>query len=147
MNIQFGCGGNILEGWKNHDSDVDITKPLPYPNESAHAILIEHCLEHVSGPDGFRFMKEAHRILVPGGILRICVPDITRPGISADHAADLIVNHGHLMVYTQQNLEHMLWVAGFGTVTVTGRSHADGHWRVIGVEKDDIETLRVEAIK
>lgn len=146
MKIQFGCGGNRLPGWKNHDQDVDITKPLPYAADVATFVFIEHCLEHVNGADGFRFMEEAHRILKPGGVLRICVPHLDRVRDVA-HCRDLIVGHGHQMVYCWENICTMLQIAGFDTVTQTGRAECDSHHKVIGEAKDDLETLRVEARK
>lgn len=145
MKLNLGCGGNILEGWSNHDADVDITKPLPWKDNIADFILIEHCLEHVTGPEGFRFMKEAHRVLKPGGVLRICVPQLRY--VDNRKREDLIVNHGHLMVYCPDNLTFMLAAAGFPTVEDTKRKDCDGHWKVIGMELDTAETLRIEATK
>lgn len=146
MKVQFGCGGNRLAGWQNHDSEVDITKRLPYKDAVATFVFIEHCLEHVNGANGFRFMEEAYRILKPDGVLRICVPHLDRIQDVA-HCRDLIVGHGHEMVYNLSNLVTMLQIAGFATVTETGRAECDSHHKVIGVAKDDLETLRVEATK
>jgi predicted SAM-dependent methyltransferase len=146
MKVQFGAGGNILQGWKNHDRDVDITKPLPYRDGTVDFILIEHCLEHVNCSDGFRFMEEALRILRPGGTLRVCVPMLERIQEVA-HCRDLIVNHGHQVIYSRETLINALQIAGFETVTETDRADCDGHWRQIGEDKDALETLRVEARK
>lgn len=144
--IQFGCGGNRLPGFENHDSETDITKPLPYPDGVADFVFCEHCLEHVNGAKGFLFMEECHRILKPGGVLRLCVPHLDRISDIA-HCRDLIVGHGHEMVFNESNLITMLQIAGFDSVTITGRAECDSHWKVIGEAKDDLETLRVEARK
>jgi SAM-dependent methyltransferase len=146
MKINFGAGGNILVGWKNHDAEVNICGHLPYADGVADFILIEHCVEHVSAPDGFRFMEEAHRILNPGGVLRICVPHLGRI-VDRAHCRDLIVGNGHLVVFNLPLLVTLLQLAGFETVNETGRKPCDGHWRVIGEDRDDLETLRVEAHK
>jgi len=46
---------------------------LPFPDESIESIVSHHFMEHVG--DGFiPLMDECHRILKPGGILRIIVP-------------------------------------------------------------------------
>lgn len=147
MKLNLGCGGNILAGWENHDSDVDITKPLPYPDNSAEFILAEHVVEHTTGPEGFRFMREAHRVLEPGGTLRICVPELAR--LDNPKRADIICNHGHLMVYCWESLFLMLQAAGFSPNKIVGteRKECDGHWKVIGEPLDTAETLRVEATK
>ena len=144
--LNLGAGENkLLPPWSNHDRDMDITQPLPVPAHSIEEILIEHCLEHVSGPQAFRFLKEAFRVLKPGGLIRICVPELER--LSRDAREDIIVNHGHLHIYDLKVLTQYLETAGFTSVTRTDRREIDGHWKVIGLEKDDLETLRVEAIK
>lgn len=146
--LNIGCGGNILEGFQNHDLDVDICKPLPWENDSVDFILAEHVFEHVPGPDAFRFLKECRRILKPGGVLRLCVPVIDRErGLTKAAKEDLIVNHGHLCAYTEELLIELVSVAGFIASNVTKRKDCDGHHRVIGVEKDDLETFRLEATK
>lgn len=147
MKLNVGCGGNILEGWRNHDADMDITKPLPFPDNSVEFILAEHVIEHTSGPDSFRFMCEAYRILKPGGVLRICVPELAR--LNNAKRADIICNHGHLQIFCQENLTLMLQAAGFAPEKIvrTGRKEIDGHHLVIGIELDTAETLRMEATK
>lgn len=77
--VQFGSGGNILEGWKNlQEHDADITKPLEFADNSVDYILAEHVVEHVSHQDAWRFFKEALRILKKEGVLRVVVPDILK---------------------------------------------------------------------
>lgn len=147
MKLNVGCGGNILEGWRNHDADMDITKPLPLADNSVEFILAEHVVEHTSGPDSFRFMREAYRILQPGGTLRLCVPELAR--LDNAKRADIICNHGHLQVFCEENLTLMLQAAGFSPEKIvrTGRKEIDGHWKVIGEPLDSAETLRMEATK
>lgn len=144
--VNLGCGGNILDGFENRDADVDISKPLPWDDNSVDFILIEHVWEHISGPDALRCLDECYRILKPGGVLRLCVPIITSK-LAKEHARDLILGHGHLAAYTAELVRHFLWLAGFERCYDTSRNEVDGHWRVIGIEKDDLETFRVEAIK
>jgi SAM-dependent methyltransferase len=145
VRIQFGCGGNRLDGFRNHDRDADITKPLPYGDAVADFVFIEHCLEHVTGPQAFGFLLEAHRILEPGGTLRICVPELAR--LTNEKRRDIICNHGHLLVFCEENLRLMLEAAGFSQIAKTVRSDIDSHWKVIGRELDDAETLRMEGVK
>lgn len=146
MKIQFCAGGNNLDGFENRDQDANINDPLPYLDESAEFILIEHGLEHTDTPHGFLFMRECHRILKPGGILRICVPTL-KSTMSREHVSDLILGHGHQAVYNFQNLDMMLRAAGFNAIVITDRKDCDSHWKTIGRDKDDLETLRVEAEK
>ena len=148
VKVNLGCGSNILEGFDNRDSDVNITQRLPYLDNSVDFILIEHCLEHVNCADGLKFLDEAYRILKKGGVLRVCVPVLYLiiPH-NRNHARDLCLGHGHQNLYTQESLGQMLWCAGFEAWVATVRAECDGHWKVIGAEKDHMETLRIEATK
>lgn len=144
--INLGCGTNQLPApWRNYDLDLDITNPLPFATDSVDFILIEHCLEHVNSAHGMRFMIEAHRVLKSAGTLRICVPQLIR--LSHAKRRDICINHGHEMVYCWENISLMLAAAGFSHVHSTDAKEIDGHWKVIGREADEQETLRVEAIK
>jgi len=49
---------------------------LPLPSGSTLAIYASHTFEHVSVFRIQRVLTECHRILAPGGILRIVVPDV-----------------------------------------------------------------------
>jgi hypothetical protein len=148
MKLNLCCGSNILDGFDNHDSDLNISTPLPMPDNSVEFILIERGLEHVGPHEGFNFLREAYRVLSAGGVLRVCVPTLAKIE-DREHAASLILGHGHQMVFSQGNLKAMLWAAGFdySRMVVTGRWPMDGHWKVIGRDKDDLETLRLTATK
>jgi len=54
----------------------DLTKPFPWATGSADAVYSSHTLEHLSREDGRRFLRECHRVLRPGGRIRIVVPDL-----------------------------------------------------------------------
>lgn len=145
--IQLCCGTNKLPPpWENYDREVDLTKiPFPFPSECADMVFIEHGLEHFTGPQGFRIMEEAYRILRPGGTFRVCVPQLLH--LERGKAKDIVLNHGHLMVYCHENLRLMLKTAGFFSVEETPRADIDSHHKVIGMLQDHLETLRMEAMK
>lgn len=147
MKINFGCGGNKIPNWINHDIEVPIDKPLPYPSECAEYIHAGHVVEHISHIKALDFLIECHRILKPGGIVRICIPVLDR--LSRDHARDIIRNHGHEAAYSSELIKYILFAAGFEkpNIRAVSRSELDGHFRVIGLEKDDLETSRWEATK
>jgi SAM-dependent methyltransferase len=54
----------------------DLRRPLPWADDSASAIYSSHTLEHLSRDDGARFLRECSRVLAPGGVIRIVVPDL-----------------------------------------------------------------------
>lgn len=54
----------------------DLRRALPWPDASAGAIYSSHTLEHLDREEGERFLRECARVLAPGGVLRIVVPDL-----------------------------------------------------------------------
>jgi len=54
----------------------DLRKPLPWPNGSISAIYASHLLEHLYREEAVRLLKECLRVLEPGGVMRVVVPDL-----------------------------------------------------------------------
>lgn len=54
----------------------DLRRPFPWPDASALAVYSSHTLEHLSKEDGEHFLRECARVLAPGGVVRIVVPDL-----------------------------------------------------------------------
>jgi predicted SAM-dependent methyltransferase len=81
--LDIGCGPNTHEEFVNVDYlwhpkvDVcwDITKGIPFGSKSMKGIFTEHCLEHFPLWQTSVILKECLRVLEPGGVLRIVVPD------------------------------------------------------------------------
>jgi predicted SAM-dependent methyltransferase len=145
LRLNLGCGQNILDGWRNSDDDIRTVLSTVQTN-TVDFILVEHVCEHTTAPEMLRFFDECRRVMRDGATLRICVPE---PKISMEmwHLRDLILGHGHQQVLKLHSLTVGLYAAGFVNVVQSDRKECDGHWRVIGIEKDDLESLRVEAIK
>jgi predicted SAM-dependent methyltransferase len=82
--LNLGCGKHFHPVWTNVDFSAagpgvlkhDLRKPLPFPDGSCAVVYHSHLLEHFSRPLAPRFLKECHRLLEPGGILRVVVPDL-----------------------------------------------------------------------
>lgn len=148
LKIEFGSNGRKLAGWMNTDIDTcDITKPLPFDNESAEFCYTSHTPEHVNCADCMRFFCEVHRILIPNGVFRVIVPALSDK-MSQDHVKDLCTGHGHQMVFNWSILHNMLRAAGFTKIKMVSKNKLlDVHDKTIGEAKDDLESLRVEAIK
>jgi predicted SAM-dependent methyltransferase len=58
-----------------HITICDPNKPLPYSDDSVACIYAGEVWEHFEYADGVRLTRECCRILAPGGVLRVCVPD------------------------------------------------------------------------
>jgi SAM-dependent methyltransferase len=53
----------------------DLTKPLPFQTSSIGFIYASHVLEHLYLADAQRLLLECRRVLRPGGVIRLVVPD------------------------------------------------------------------------
>lgn len=86
MKLHLGCGTKKLEGWINIDSvpacqpDLihDLTKPLPYQDESVEAVLAEDLLEHFDKYMRFIVFYEWVRVLKVGGTVTVQVPNFKK---------------------------------------------------------------------
>jgi len=67
---------NIEWNKKNKIIYSDVTKKIPLKNNSVECIYTSHMLEHLSRDEVVKFLKEALRVLEPGGVLRVSVPDL-----------------------------------------------------------------------
>lgn len=97
MKVQYGANDNLLPGWVNFrsEADGDITKPLQFPDNSVDFVFTEHCQEHVTPAEGWFFLLEVFRILKPGGVYRVIVPDVAKIQELADeHYLSLITEAG-----------------------------------------------------
>ena len=54
----------------------DLTKPLPFKENSVAVIYGAHVLEHLYLADAQRLLAECLRVLRPGGVIRMVVPDL-----------------------------------------------------------------------
>ncbi len=53
----------------------DLLKPLPYADDSVSCIYSGELWEHFRYGDAARLTRECFRVLAPGGVFRLCVPD------------------------------------------------------------------------
>lgn len=60
----------------NPDLQTDVRQGLPFPDGSVNFIFVEHFIEHLTRDEGIFFLKEAYRVLKPGGVCRIATPNL-----------------------------------------------------------------------
>lgn len=82
--LNLGCGKRHHPAWTNVDfksdgPDViahDLSKGLPFSDESFEAIYHSHLLEHFSKNYAPVFLNDCFRVIKPGGFIRVVVPDL-----------------------------------------------------------------------
>ena len=84
--LNLGCGNRYVESeaWLNVDFAVrhprvlaiDLRKKLPFHENYFDLVYHSHVLEHFTCTDAKNLLDECYRILKPGGIIRIVVPDL-----------------------------------------------------------------------
>jgi predicted SAM-dependent methyltransferase len=141
LRLHLGSGGQRPAGWVNvdlvgMDADLywDLTRPLPFDHGVAEAVFLEHVLEHFALAQVLDMLAEARRLLAPGGIVRVGVPDFGRylESYAGDHAfieqerpgrptallavGEVAQAHGHRSVWDAETLELALAEAGFEQV-------------------------------
>jgi predicted SAM-dependent methyltransferase len=129
------------------DLRLDLRRRWPFRSGSAEIVFGEHVFEHLRWPVETRhFLAEAHRVLAPGGVLRLSVPDAARhvmayvtrdaafatqfgpflpPGAST--ACDALNHHfrqfgEHHFAYDAETLADRLVAAGFRDPAVVASS-------------------------
>lgn len=82
--LNIGCGSTFHTAWRNLDlvpadrqiEAFDISRGLPCRDASLDAVYHSHVLEHLDVEEGRRLIGECFRVLRPGGVLRVVVPDL-----------------------------------------------------------------------
>jgi SAM-dependent methyltransferase len=82
--VNLGCGGHFHPDWMNLDFVArppnvlqhDLRARLPFDDVSFEVVYHSHVLEHFPRSFAPQFLQECRRVLIPGGILRVVVPDL-----------------------------------------------------------------------
>lgn len=134
---------------------LDISQPLPFADAAVGWVYAEHLIEHVPLPVAVRWLREVHRILVPGGRLRLTTPDLGKyvegylagekffarhrrrvdlgigvappmPARNAFMFNQIFYLYGHKWLYDQAELEYVLTQAGFEPAAIEPCSYRCG---------------------
>jgi predicted SAM-dependent methyltransferase len=108
--------GFLAEGhmtkWPDNVKVHDVRKGLPVQPASVEAIYSSHMLEHIYFDEANAVLRECHRALRGGGVLRLALPDGVR-------TADLAAADG--MAYNRELNAHPL-------TAPTGRARVTAMW-------------------
>lgn len=82
--INLGCGHWKFDGWINVDLDRDcrpdvcsnLAAALPFRDACADYLHTEDFIDQLELAQASAFLRECHRILKPGGVLRVLTPDV-----------------------------------------------------------------------
>ena len=171
LHLHLGSGGEHKDGWTNVDLAGDpvevawnLARPLPFADGSAAAVFHEHLLEHLPLAAGARLLAECLRVLRPGGLIRVGVPDAGR--LARSYAGDgeylerlhpgrptrmlalqeLFYWHRHLTMFDAETLAFLLEEAGFEHPVERGFGET-ALAAAPDTERRRAETLYMEAVK
>jgi SAM-dependent methyltransferase len=174
--LNWGCGAAGEPGWINSDLkegpgvdiSCDIREGLPIDGDSIDYAVSIHALPEIPFADLVAVLRELRRVLKPGGILRLGLPDLLK-GIAAFERADrsyfLVPDEdaaslgGKLAVqltwygysrslFTPDHIEELLLRAGFVAVEHVGFGETRSrHAAIVDLDNREAESLFVEATK
>jgi predicted SAM-dependent methyltransferase len=153
----------------------DVLRGLPLPDRSCSVVYASHVLEHLHRADeAVSFLRELRRVLQPGGVLRLAVPDLRilireyldradadafaaslhmvpqrarsgLPGLIGLLTSD---RTWHRWIYDEQSLTHLLCDQGFSKIRVleAGETSIPDHG-ALNLRERAWESLYVEAQK
>jgi predicted SAM-dependent methyltransferase len=178
IRLHLGCGAREIPNFVHIDimdaAHVDICHKvdnLPFPDNTASLIYVSHVLEHFGRFEVEGVLQEWRRVLVPGGVLRLAVPDFaavvemySTEGLN-DGLSGLmgLVCGGqrnpydfHKIIFDEPFLTHLLHKVGFSEVRrwdwrTTEHAHIDDFSQAylphMDKENGKLMSLNLEAVK
>lgn len=150
--LQIGGGWSRLVGWLNTDIELvpdvmrmDATQRFPFADGTFYYVYTEHMIEHVSYQDAMSMLRECHRVMQEGGVIRVVTPDLAAivglyrnelcanqqkyllwfcqtlvsqgcPVSAASAINAMFRQWGHQFIYDEETLTHSMRAAGFKSI-------------------------------
>jgi SAM-dependent methyltransferase len=173
--LNWGCGQSPAPGWINSDLKevpgilvADIREGLPLESDSIDYAVSIHALPELSYPEIVPALRELRRVLKPGGVLRLALPDLDK-GVDAYRRGDSeyfavpddemrslggklvaqLVWYGYSRtLFVSSFVEEVLGKSGFTSVEhLTFRQTASRFPEIVELDNRPHESLFVEAVK
>lgn len=171
--LNLGCGSVVVDGWENLDLELhdgatqgDVRGVLPYDDEVFDYVVANHSLSDLTHHELVPALREIRRLLRPGGVLRILVPDLIGalrawerqdagwfplgddlPSID-ERLCTFVPWFGTVgSVWTQGYATELLRAAGYRTATVCrhGRTVLCDTPEIADLDDRETQALRIEA--
>jgi predicted SAM-dependent methyltransferase len=149
--LHIGGGWHRLDGWLNTDIELipdvmrmDATQRFPFADRTFYFVYTEHMIEHVAYQKAVYMLRECHRVMQEGGVIRVVTPDLAAivglyggklcadqqeylswfcqtfaqecppSPVSAINA--MFRQWGHQFIYDEKTLADSMLAAGFGSI-------------------------------
>lgn len=174
--LNWGCNTDTPEGWINSDMkegpgidiSCDIRRGLPLDADSIDYVVSIHALPEVPYDDLLPVLRELRRVLKPGGVLRLALPDLDKGirayqsnnrdyflvpdedarSIGAKFVTQMIWYGYSRTLFTHDFIAELLHKAGFGRVDRCAfRQTRSPHPGIVELDNRERESLFVEAVK
>ncbi len=174
--LNWGCDRHTRPGWINSDLkegpgidlSCDIRQGLPLDTDSIDYAVSIHALPEVPYAEIIPVLQELRRVLKPGGVLRLALPDVLK-GVRAYERGDRdyflvpdedakslgaklvtqLMWYGYIRtLFTSDFIEEWLLKAGFVRVEHCAyRETRSEHAEIVDLDNREAESLFVEAVK
>jgi len=147
MKLNIGCGREYRRGWVNTDISRDTkadayfdvgTETIPASDESVSEILISGVLEQIAKNEHLiHAMNECHRVLKPGSIMTVIVPN-ARYAIAHQDPMDI-------RKFTKETFSYFL--LGARQHDLYGKVYGFKGWSDINIEENERHILTITMTK
>ena len=174
--LNFGCGHRGEPGWINCDRKThrtievscDVLEGIPIPDDSIDYIASMMALQEIPYPDLVPVLQELRRVLKPGGVLRLGLPDLNRL-IKAYQTENrdfflipdedmksfggkfilMTIWYGYTRtLFVYEFAEELLLRAGFSSISECSYQQSKSSYEgITELDNREAETLFVEAVK
>lgn len=176
VRLNWGCGSHVALGWVNSDVKdapgvdlvADIRDGLPLETDSVDYAVSVHALPELSYPALVPALAELHRVLKPGGVLRLVLPDLDRAlaayrrgdaayfKVDPEQASSIsgrfilhVLWYGYSKsLFTAEFVAELLGEAGFERSQIWDHGKTGSAFgRIVELDNREEESFRIEARK